>query len=301
MYYKHSGRFTVGGLVVGGFVGCVSALVLAYAYGLGIIYIPEVKLAAIAAIAFGCLVGAAAGYGLVWGKIRNDRVASLFSAAVSALALYLSWSVWVASTLKSQRVQDVSWIALAQHPRALWNLVCLINQYGTWGLSSGSATSGWALWVIWFLEAVCVIGCGAFVGLAVLQAHAFCESCGTWCKRGAKFMLAPPPDVAQFKLQLEANDLRSLESLGPGAKGTDHLDIELDSCPQCRQFHTMSITHTIIRRSKTGKATVTNHSLVKHMLLDGGHAESLRQLSEKLSQANQMAASLTKSAAAGKR
>jgi len=302
MYYKHSGRFSLGGLVIAGFVGCVAAVILAYAYGRGIIYIPEVKLAAFAAIAFGCLVGVATGYGLVWGKIRNDRVGSLFSAGVSALALYLSWTVWVASTLESQHVQNLSWIALAERPGALWNVVCMINQYGTWGMSSGSTTTGWALWIIWFLEAVCVIGGGAFVGLAVLRAHVFCESCGNWCKRGAKLMLAPPsPDVAQLKLQLEANDLHSLESLGPGTKGTDHLDVALDSCPQCRQFHTMTVVHTMIQRSKAGKPTVTNHTIVKHLLIGPGHAEILRQLSEKVSPAAKIAPSKVNMAAAGKK
>lgn len=300
MYYKHSGRFTLGGLVVAGLVGCVAAVILAYVYGVGIIHIPEVKLAAIAAVAFGCLVGVAVGYGLVWGKVRNDLAGSLLSACVSALALYVSWAVWVASTLESQNVQKISWVDAALQPGALWNAICMINKYGTWSFSSGPATAGGFLWFIWFLEAACVIGAGAFVGLAVLQAHTFCETCGIWCKRGAKLMLAPPSDVAQLKLQLEANDLRTLESLGPGAKGTDHLDVALNSCEQCCQFHTMSVVHTMIRRSKTGKLQVTNHTIVKHLLLGPGHAETLRQHSEKVSQAAKIAAPMAKGAAAAK-
>ena len=301
MYYKHSGRFTPVGLVTAGLAGCIAATILAYAYGRGIILIPEVKLAAIAAIAFGCLVGAATGYGLIWGRVRNNLLGSLLSGCVSALALYISWAVWVASTLESHHVaKDVSWIALAQHPVALWNLVCDINQYGTWSFSDGPTTAGGILWIIWFLEAVCVIGGGAFVGSAVMQAHAFCESCGTWCKSGAKFILAVPQNVAQLKMQLEANDLHSVETLGPSAKGTDHLDVELDSCPQCRQFHTMSVVHTMIRRSKSGKPTVRNHTIVKHLLLGPGHAETLRHISEKVSQAVKMAPPKANAAAAGR-
>ena len=47
MYYKHSGRFSLGGLLVAAAVGCAGSLVLAYVYAWGIILIPEVHLAVV--------------------------------------------------------------------------------------------------------------------------------------------------------------------------------------------------------------------------------------------------------------
>jgi hypothetical protein len=239
---------------------------------------------------------------LVWGKVRNDRAALAVTGVVATFSLYVSWAMWISAILAQQKVpRDISWIALAQRPVGLWNLVCLISQYGTWGFENGLSTSGWALWFIWVVEAATVIGVAALVGKGMLHAHAFCETCGIWCTRGAKFMLAPPPDAAQLKLQLEANNLRSLENLGPGAKGIDHLAVTLDSCEQCRQFHTMSLVHTMIRRSKTGKLHVTNHTIAKHVLVASGQAETLRQLSEKVAQAAKTNPPKANATAAGKK
>ena len=301
MYYKHSGRFGLGGLVVGLVTGGAGALILAYVYARGIILIPEAKLAAIATLAFGGLIGVAAGYGLVWGKVRNEPVALAVTGTISALALYVSWAMWVPLILESQHLRSISWMKLAQHPSTLWNLMCLINQYGTWGLSSGSATNGWALWGIWILEAVFVIGMALFAGFAVLNHHPFCETCERWCTRGAKLVLAALPDMAQLRLQLEANDPRAIENLGPGNKAADHLLVVLDSCEQCRQFHTMSLTHVMIRKSKTGKPTISNKVIVQHLRIGAGQAETLRQLSEKVIQTAKIDPPKANAAAAGKK
>jgi hypothetical protein len=299
MYYKHSGRFSLGGLITAAFVGVGAALVAGWAYGRGIPYIPEVKLAALATVAFGCLVGAAAGYGLVWGKVRNEPLSIGFAGAVSVLALYLSWAVWVAATLDSQHVQRVSWVDLAAQPVALWNVICMINQYGTWGLSGESATNGLLLWIIWVLEAVTVIGCGVFVGKGVLNQHPFCETCEAWCGRGVKAFRAAPPDAAQLKLQLEANDFRALETLGPANKAAEHLIVEMDACEHCRQFHTVTITRVTVQRTKKGKVTFHHRTLLRQLLIGAGHAEVIRGISDKAA-LNSAAVPKVKAAGTGK-
>lgn len=300
MYYKHSGRFSLVGLVIAAITGGAASLVLAYLYAHGLILIPEVHLALLAPVVFGALIGAATGYGLVWGKVRNDSVGMALTGVISALALYVSWVMWVPAVLESQHIENLTWTRLAQHPGALWQFMCLIDQYGTWGLNSGSATTGWALWVIWFLEAAFVIGIAPFLGAAVLNRRPFCEACGTWCGRSAKMVLAAPQDAAQLKLQLEANDLRSLESLGPGNKSSDHLIVILDSCGRCRQFNTISLTQVTIRRSKSGKATVNNKVIVQHLLIGPGQAEVVRHLAEKVAQASNTVPKVN-AAAAGKK
>jgi len=301
MYYKHSGRFSLGGVLIAAIVGGAGSLILAYVYAWGIILIPEVHLAAFATVAFGGLIGVAAGYGLVWGKVRNDAAGLSLTGVISALTLYVCWAMWVPFVLDSQHVKHISWTRLAQHPRALWHLIGLINQYGTWGLSSGSATNGWALWGIWALETVIVIGVALFAGIGVLNHRPFCEACERWCTRGAKVLLTAPANVAQLKQQLEANDLKPLESLGAANKGASHLSIVLDSCEQCRQFHSMSVTHVMVGRTKAGKPTVSNKMIVQHLVIDAGKAETLRQLSDKLAQAAKLAPPKASAAAAGKK
>jgi len=303
MYYKHSGRFSLGGLLIAAAVGCAGSLILAYVYAWGLPLIPEVHLAGLATVAFGGLAGVSIGYGQIWGKVRNSAVGIALATAISTLALYVSWAAWVPFVLDSQHVEHhISWIKLAQHPAALWNLICIINQDGTWSTSSsGSPTNGLELWGIWAVEAVSVIGMAIFAEIGVLNHRPFCESCERWCTRGAKMLLAPPANVTQLKLQLEANDFKALENLGTGNKATSHLIVVLDNCEQCRQFYSMSLTHVLIGRTKLGKPTVSNKTIVQHLLIDAGKAETLRQLSEKVVQAAKIAAPQSSTAAAGKK
>src|SRR5579862_5985975 len=169
----------------------------------------------------------------------------------------------------------------------LWGLICAINQDGTWSLGHDAVTKGTTLWSVWIVEAAMVIGIAISIQIAILGLHAFCERCERWCTRGAKIALGLPQNLTQLKLQLEANDLRSLETLGPANPGADHLLAELDSCSQCRQLDTLSLTLTTIRKKK----------VIEHLLIGPTSAQLLRQLSEKTT----MAAKLVKAAAAGKK
>ena len=299
MYYQHSGRYSFGGLIVGLVGGFVSAVFLAYAYAHGLIVIPEAHFAFLATLFFGGLVGLATGWSLVRGKVRNQRVALVVTALVSAFALYSSWAMWIAAIGKRYANKDISWAILAQHPATVWTLMKWINHYGTWGLDSSSATKGWQLWFIWAGEAFLIVGVAIAVGFAVVRQRPFCEACSRWCRDGARVLLAPPPDAQQLKLQVETNDLRPLEALGPGRKTDDHLIVALHSCDQCNQFHTLTLTQMSMHRKKFGHPRVSAKTIVRQLLVGPGEAQTLRLLSEKLAQAPKLAAQRARGAAAG--
>jgi hypothetical protein len=301
MYYKHSGRFGVSGLLISVGIGSAAALLLGFFYSQGLVLISDERMAVLATVVFGGLLGAAVGYGLVWGKVRNQPVAMAVTSAISAFALYVSWAVWVSLTLETQHVGTVSWMNLAARPGTLWRLICAINQDGTWSLGHDAVTKGTALWAVWIVEAAMVLVCALSIQFAILSLHAFCERCERWCSRGAKITLTLPPSLNQLKLQLEANDLRSLESLGPATPGADHLLAELDSCPQCRQLDTLSLTLTTIRKDRIGRTAMRNKKILEHLLIAPSAVQALRLLSEKTAMAAKITQAKAKSAAAGKK
>jgi hypothetical protein len=301
MYYKHSGHFSVIGLLVGAAIGSAAALLLGFFYAHGLVLISDERMAMLATVAFGGLLGVAAGYGFVWGKVRNQPVAAAVTCTISAFALYVSWAVWVSLTLESQNIGTISWMKLVERPGMLWGLICAINQDGTWSLGSDPVTKGTALWAVWLVEAAIVIGCSLGIQIAILGLHAFCERCERWCSRGAKIVLALPQSLTQLKLELEANDLRSLESLGLASPGGDHLLAELDSCPQCRQLDTLSLTLTTIRKNRLGQATIRKKKVLEHLLIAPASAQVLRLLSEKAAMAAKITKAKAKSAGAGKK
>ena len=74
MYYKHSGRFSLGGLILGlanlGGVGALAARLYLRARDYSH---SGSSPRGLRDLAFGGLVGLATGWGMVWGKVRNRR------------------------------------------------------------------------------------------------------------------------------------------------------------------------------------------------------------------------------------
>jgi heme exporter protein D len=301
MNYQLSGRYTIGGAALGLAAGAIGGSVVAYAYGAWVNLIPEVHLAAFASIAFGALVGVSTGFGLVWGRVRNKMVALATGAMSASLALYLSWAVWIQSVLARSEGQTVNWMKLAQHPGAMWYLMKLINQYGTWTLdNSKTATTGWELSIVWILEAASVIGLAMLVAPSIMQRHPFCETCGQWCRRTARFFLAPVADVRPVKLRLESNDMQSLEAPGPGPKIGDRIIVDLESCETCGLFHMLNVVQMLTHRRKFGHPQVTSQKIVSHLILGPGEAQTIRHLSEKMARIPKLAPEKARGATAGR-
>ncbi len=288
VYYKHSGRFSIAGVAISLSVGFAAAIVLGYAYGRGSIFIDDERFAFLVTVAFGAFLGLIAGYGSILGRVRNQRVNLCALAAASLVALYVSWSVWVATVLQRFQVETAGWLEYAENPRILWKAIVYINQYGTWSLGKGEATKGAALWTVWIIEAAMVIAIAMATGHEVLRHYAFCERCDSWCRRAKKFILSAPQNTALLKRQLEANDWRSLESLTAGNKNTSHLEVDLGGCERCRQLHTLTLTYTSITRDKLRRLKVSRTNIVQHLLIGPAQAENLKQLSTRVEQASKL-------------
>lgn len=300
MYYQHSGRFSLGGVLIGLLVGTAGSILLAYAYGRGIIVIPEVHLAAFATFFFGALIGSVTGWGLILGKVRNRNAAIVVSALTSIIGLYSSWAVWIANIYRRGSGKYVSWGSVASRPGTVWAFMKWINRYGTWGLDSGRGpTNGWLLWGIWGSEALIVLGTSIAVAYAVLQQLPFCETCSRWGRAKTGFVLALPPHPEQLKSQLETDGLRPLEQLGPGPKVGDRLVVSLLSCSQCGLFHAMTVRSVSRTPQKFGHPRVTMKNIVRHLVVSPEQAQALRQLSEKIAQTTKLAAERARGTAAG--
>ena len=293
MYYKHSGRFSLGGLMIGALIGCAGAAILGYIYGRGSILIEDEHLAFLATLALGAGIGGCAGYGLIWGKVRNHAVNFCLQGIASAVSLYVSWAAWIADIFKRFQVDDPpSWIEFLKHPVGLWRAMCYINQYGTWSLGKGEdPTTGAELWAIWFIEAALVVVGAMVIGYEVLRNHAFCDRCESWCRRAAKLILAVPQNPDLLKRQLEANDWRTFDSLPAENKAANHLAVGLDSCGECHQLNTVTVT--LVARRKPRK-------IIEHLLIASAQAEKLKQLSMKAEQGAKLDPPKANAAAAGK-
>lgn len=287
--YKHSGRFKISGVIASLVAGLVAGFPLAFIYAWGVIRIPEAKLACIATIFYGGLLGAAAGFVAKWGKVRNVQVAALAAISTAAASLYCSWAFWVQGVFHMFAQKELSALALMQRPHTLWQLMKLINQVGTWGMSAGSPTKGTELWIIWGLEGATVLGAASMAAMAVVQMEPFCEPCQLWGSASEKLCLSPVSDLGQIKLLLERHDLSFLQKLGPGNVKTTHLIAELHSCPNCRDLNTLTLRQTFVQPRKFGSPAVKVVNFASKLVVSRQEADAFRHTAENVKQLSKAA------------
>jgi hypothetical protein len=249
-YYKHSGKITPQGLILGLLAGVVVSVPAGFLYDYGIVGIPEAKLRSFCTLAFGALIGAACGAAMCWGKLRNKLVAGTIGFAASLFGLYVSWVVWIVHLLYPS-----FWlfnpVGAAMHPRVLWHAILAVNAAGTWSQGHGAPTTGTALWIVWAFEALFVLGAAAGTAVALVQRRPFCERCGQWCTERWKLYFAPSLPAGQFKTQLESQDFSNLEKLPVGDKKQAFFRIDLHSCGVCHSLNTLSLVQNLPRDRKT--------------------------------------------------
>lgn len=287
--YRHSGRFTVGATIFAGAMGLAGGLPLAFIYSWGVIRIPEVKLACIATMAFGAMIGVVTGLGARWGKVRNLKVAAIAAMAAASGSHYCGWAFWIKNVFHTFAHKELSALVLMQRPLVLWRLVKLTNEYGTWGMSQNSPTTGTALWVIWVLEAAAVLSAAALAAVAVLQHQPFCEACGLWCSSSEKLCLSAVADLAQTKLLLNQHDLSFLQELRPGNKKTSHLNAQLQSCGTCGELNTLTLQQIHVKPRKFGAPQMQTVNLVTKLIVSRPEAEAFRQTAQGHKQLSQAA------------
>jgi hypothetical protein len=249
-YYKHSGKTAPQGIIFGLLVGAAASVPAAFLYNYGLFTLPEAKLRGFCTLAFGALIGAAAGAAMCWGKLRNKLFAGVVGLAASSIGLYVSWVAWIVHLIRPT-VWLFNPVRAAIHPRGLWQAALAVNTVGTWSYGGGTPEHGTILWIIWIGEALLVLTAGTIVAVALVQRRPFCEQCGQWCTERRKLYFAPSLSAAQFKTQLESQNVAGLEKLTVGNKKQANFRVDLHSCGVCHALNTLSLVQNFPRDIKT--------------------------------------------------
>lgn len=304
IYYRHSGKYSLGGVLFALVIGLLVGLPCAWLYAWLDHVNPIVYVNLLASFGFGGAIGLAVSLTLQSRKCRNVAVSGTVALLVVLVSYYVSWAVWLGA------VADVSAVALLQHPADLWQLLLIVNEKGAWSVRSGVVNGG-ALWVVWGAEAVCIIGTAVYVVIHSISEATYCEACDRYAPR-AKSILSviagPNPSwqdkaavksyrrglkahAAELKQHLEVKDFAYVERLGavqPGAVGW--YDFELASCPQCNMTNTLTVTQ-FERKTPPNKAKqkITRRNVLRQLLLSASEADTVRQIQGKVSAAAQQA------------
>lgn len=281
LYYKHSGAFTLQGIVLGILVGLAAGIPLAFAYAYLILYIPLVGyITFLFSAAFGALVGIATTMGLKWRKVRNVPVAFAAAAVTSLVAFYASWSAWIYALLRRANM-DVELTPILFQPDVLWQLIVRVNGVGAYTIRSWTPT-GTALWIFWSLEALLIVGLALLLAVKFMRDEPFCEACGNWCKGQEGIARVASGDTAELKQRLEAKDLTILQNLGAAPAGAaEWFRLDLHACPSCKMTNTLSVKTVKLKIDKQGKSEESAEDTIDMLLLGPTETELVRRLGEK--------------------
>jgi hypothetical protein len=278
--YQLSGNFEPMGVILGCLAGLAAGLPLAFVYAWGIIQIDEQRLAVIATITYGAALGLAPAFAMKWGKVRNVKIAGGIALGTAVVSYYCSWAFWVSNVFKTFKQEDIDSFRLMQKSQAMWDIIKMINQYGTWGSSKDSPTTGTELWLIWLGEAVVVLLIATVIAREIIKSHPFCEACKLWCSASEKLVLSAGDDPTPLRRAVDMGDFSFLQKLGPGnAKGT-HLHAHLHSCPSCGALNTLTLRHTYIKPAKFGKPKVSHTTLGTKLVITRQEADLVRSTAQ---------------------
>ena len=280
VYYKHSGKYSTGDLLTGSALSAVVALFTAALYAYLILYIPIAGyISFLFTAAFGGVVGYAMAKLLKSRLVRNSRSALLATFAITTVAFYFHWAVWVNAAL--QRAELESSLAVTLVPTVLWQLITTINAEGAWTIRNWTPSGG-ALWTIWALEAAILYAVALAVAYGEMESEPFCENCQVWCPRKeAVVNVAPAPDGEELKRRMEARDIKFLEQLGPMPESALAWEqIDLHSCPKCNSTNTLSVQHVTVKIEKKETKQDTSETISK-IVLTVSDADQVRRLGEK--------------------
>lgn len=261
LYYRHSGRIGVLGLVLMPTVSVATAALLGVLYGYGLYYIPSVYLSAVLCALFGGCVGIAVGWGGTAGKVRNAWVVAAYGFAAGVFAEYVGWVSWIHAVSGGYSSFD---------PLVLWQTAEKIAETGAWSVFGWTPT-GWALYGVWALEAVVIIGMSTLSAAGQGLLLPFCEKCHCWAKsHEAKLArLGECADPSDLRLQLEQGNTSALRDLGKAMiAASAYTELEVRTCPKCRQLNVLTVSAVTVTKDAKGQESRSARTLVDGLLLD---------------------------------
>lgn len=300
IYYRHSGKFALGGVLLAIGFGLIVGVACAWLYAWLVHWDPIVYINVLACIGFSLVVGMVVSSTLQSHKCRNAVVAGSATFLVALISFYASWLVWL------HALTDISTSALLQHPAEMWRLILYVNEKGAWSVR-GDVVNGIPLWIVWSCEAVCILGLPVFTVVHNMQEATYCELCDRYAKRekavcSVKAGTAPSVQdkkalksylgglkahAAELKQHVEMKDFAYLEQLGAVQPGTiAWYDFDVASCPQCNMTNTLSVAQRQRVEVKKGKPKTSQRNVLRRLLLSATEADTIRKIKEKLKAAS---------------
>lgn len=254
--FKHSGRFSVGGLFSTLLKGAAVGALLGGLYGVIAYYSPFFL------INMCVLIGIAVAMGMMLqdfvrsGHIRSNAIAALVGALSGGVLLSVHWVVWLRLTVEFW-VLDFATIL---------NAIQVVSLLGPWSIFEWTPSST-ALYVIWSVEALLIIVMPTVIARNAVRDTPYCEQTGKWADveyTQKKFAIC---DIGGVKEQLLQNPSAVVSLLKkPSKEDSEFLKFGLGKV-EGSSLRTVTISK-IVAKTKDGKVEEDSKTVLNNLMVD---------------------------------
>ncbi len=274
--YHHSGKFGVHGPILAILASIPVALLLGLLYAYLVKWIPFIYINFFITLGYSFAFGIGAGLLLKLCKVRNGAVALLTGLIVGLIALYFDWNGHILALVPKS--EKLPWLL---SPGIVIEVMKELYKEGSWGIgfnNSGNVT-GIVLGIVWFIEAVIVVGIATLVPWTMITSTPYCEENQCWLDEEKKIETLQPISDPETLEQLKAGNISALASVPakvPGA--SDFTRVTVKHSPNSNCFFTVHVENVVKETDKEGKEVEKTNSLSDHLMIPGPAAEFIKQI-----------------------
>lgn len=278
LYYKPSGRITVGGILGFVLLGAVAAFGLAFGYVYATWYIPFIYINVVLTLAFGALLAYVLKRMTTVGKLRNPALVGWLALAVGLWAWYVQWAVYLTllngagetehagrrfSITHTSFELDV-FLGLITRPDLVLGMLPRLAEDGIWSIFT-VRVSGFVLYLVWFAEMLILLVFPWIVARAEAGVP-FSERAGQWAeKRTFPQPAAAFPDAAATKAALEAADWSHLQPLVGEETANPYGRLYLYHAPNDEDCSYLSLENVTIEVDDKGKSSEKTADVLEYL------------------------------------
>lgn len=291
-YYKASGNFAPLSFILWLVVAMIALPILAVIYAYAIWYIPIPYLNFFITGIFGLLVGfVISNFVIRMGKVRNGKLALIFTLFGALTALYIHWAVWVdlafnitgtvggdSIGVATSNIKIMEVIALITNPADLFGKMDLINMIGVWGIKGGTVKGGF-LTFIWVIELIMVTVIATF-STSSQASKPFNEQDDIWYDENELSPKAAFQDGPAFVKAMSSGDMKAInEVLKPAGdiKTEHHSTFKLFDSKGGDNF--VSVTNEIAKTTDKGEIKFDSQNITSFLKISQEVADRLKTTS----------------------
>ncbi|MCB2406956.1 hypothetical protein [Hymenobacter lucidus] len=278
VYYKPSGRITVGGILGFVVVGLVAAVVLAFAYVYATWYIPFIYINVLLTLGFGAVLGYVLNRMTTVGKLRNPALVGWLALAIGLWAWYVQWAVYLTLlngageteyagrrfSITHTSFELDTFLGIIARPDLVLSMLPRIAEDGMWSIFTVKV-SGFVLYLVWFAELVILLAFPWIVSHSEAGAP-FSERAGQWAE---KLTFPQPaaafPDTEATKAALEAARWDHLQPLTGEETTNPYGRLILHTAPNDEDCCYLSLENVTIEVDDKGKSSEKTVDVLQYL------------------------------------